>query len=583
VATPMIGACAWVIGEYHDAFESPAGASFVWAARSLLARNMQTLEPSIQTQCVWAATKVYLGSTKLGDPTVLVELHDLLTSLLPTFAQSTHVDVSERATLSLHLTAYFHGDMAKAVAGQPLFSIPLLPVHPDAQKAVPLPDELDLNEPFFVSEETVPEAFAPVRADPKDPFALAATYKDDFGFLATKEVPPTLAHTSPATETSSSMFYLQSREPQCSDGNDGAVLPSPAEMADPLEQMRERLSSRSGSGAGTKYQVLRDEIQAPTMPNVASRAAPSSAPVSRVPGSIASTQGLPLPPEKELAELQGRLWSLCYRDSNIAVYVCIKSKNTRKQLLRIELRCERMGARDAGVGVSDVKLKFPVSVAAQEADAEGFVSIVTGGLQERSAKVKVNLALTVFLTPAICLLSCEVHYSLISQGNAMPTTGMVELQLPGTTFLVPSLMTEDDISDYFQQHTAQLLQAVQTVNLSVPGRSAESLHEELPTIVGRGAGLCHFHGIQQPCASLSSGQKFMLTAQPPAGTDSPLFGQEPLPSSARIVCLCRGLAKEGTLDLSVKVKACRKDVCQDTASHLVAVLKELVEGRLRMS
>eukprot|EP00411_Alexandrium_monilatum_P080459 CAMPEP_0175631360 /NCGR_PEP_ID=MMETSP0096-20121207/73475_1 /TAXON_ID=311494 /ORGANISM="Alexandrium monilatum, Strain CCMP3105" /LENGTH=1032 /DNA_ID=CAMNT_0016936787 /DNA_START=100 /DNA_END=3199 /DNA_ORIENTATION=- len=575
IAMPMVGACAWVIGEYHGDFESPAEASFLRAARALLSKTIQTLEPSVQTQCVWAAAKLYLGSPSLGSPALVSELHELLASRLPAFVRSTHVDVSERATIAMHLSAFFTGDARRVSSGRPLFEDPLLPVSPEAQGSLPVPEELGIDEPFFQQEGPPAEAFAPVRPDPADAYALAAAYKDDFGFLAAKEQAGQAA--SPQrTDARSSMFYLQPRGQQGGGDERAGAAPgdgnAEARPADPLEQMRERLQARAG---GAKYQVLRDEVRAP--------GAPGPPPAGPNPtGSASSAPGtqLPPPPEKALAELQGRLWFLCCRDDHVGVYACVKAKNARKQLLRIELRCECVSGNSSGASVSGIKVRFPSAVAAQEADPEGSLSLVAGVLRERSAKVKVNLALTAFLAPLTCPLDCELHYTLACQGDAAAVAHRFDLCLPSTTFLLPAVMSEDDSLEFIKNH--QPVMTERTVVLSAAGRSAESMHGDLPAIVGKCAGLCHFHCIQQEgAASQISSQKFLLTAQPPAGGHSALPGQVALPEGTRIMCLCRGLARDGALDLSVKVKACQKGICDDVASHLVRVFAELVEGRLR--
>jgi len=584
VATAMVGACAWVIGEYHADFESPADVSALKAARALLAKYVQSLEPTIQTMCIWAATKLYLGSPRLGSSAAVAEMHELLTTQLPGFVLSTHVDVSERATLALHLTTFFKDDSAKVEMGRPLFEEQLLPVNPDAQKSLPTPGDLNLDEPFFAVQETTPqEVFAPVRADPTDPYLLAATYKEDFGFLAAKDAPPAPAPSASA-EQNSSMFYLQSREPAGEEKAARATTGATAEPTsmDPLEQMRERLAAARMSGTGMKYQVLRDEIQAPSSSSAANvpAAASTSGPSAATPASASSA--LPAVPEKELTEFQGRLWSQCFRDEHLAVYVCVRSKNARKQLLRIELRCERVG----GTPLSDVVLRFPAGVAVQEAGTEGQVSLAAGELQERSAKVRLNISLASFLAPAACGLACELQYALASQAEcAGPVSAVaaLELRLPATTFLAPVAMSEDDVGMFMRSTSLLDHQTVQAVKLSAPGRTTEALSEELPGIVARGAGLCYLHGIQQRAAAAAGKcQKFLLVAQPPAASgQSALPGQQALPEGARVICLCKGTAADGLLELMVQVKSCRKDVCDDVSAQLAGVFRELVEGRLR--
>merc|ERR1712232_29142 len=280
----------------------------------------------------------------------------------------------------------------------------------------------------------------------------------------------------------------------------------------------------------------------------------------------------------------GRLWSACYRDSNIAVYSCVRAKNVKKQLLRIDLRCERV-VQDAAVSVSDVVLALPAGVVVQDGGASpGLVSLVTGAIQERSAKVKANLSLQPFQSPATCKLACELRYSL----NSAPTTAPLELQLHAVSFLSPLATNEDEIAEYIQNHRELMNEQVsQTISLTAEGKSLEQITAELPTIVGRCAGLGNFSGIQQKSVAKdgqpSRGQKFLLVAQPPAvsAVASALPNQVALPQGARVVCLCATLPKEGALDFRLTVKSARKDVSSDVCDHLLVLFRELVEGRLR--
>lgn len=582
IATPMVGSCAWVLGEYHEAFESPAETSYVKAARAMLSKAIQGMEPSIQTQCVWAATKLYLGSAKLGSPAVVSELHDLLMSSLPSFVHSTHVDVSERATIAMHMAAFLKEDMTKVGCGEPLLKEALLPVHADAQKGMAVPEELCLDEPFFKEEEKAPEKFVPVRPDPTDPYSLAATYKEDFGFLAAKEAAGAPAGAPAfAGDANSSMFYLGSKD------QPGAVssttAPSPggspevAAPVDPLEQMRERLKGGSAAG-GVKYQVLRDDVQAPAAPSASARPPPAAA-------STPASNALPAIPEKDLTELQGRLWFMCYKDENIGMYACIRSKNARKQLLRIELRCEPI-VDSSQATVANVKVAFPSAVKAAEADADGRVLLVGGDLKERSAKVKVNFSLGAFLAPVDCLLPTEIHYGLTSASSATtsPCSGNFDLKLPATTFLTPAMLGEDDVGEYIQNNRPLVSeQAERATSLNAAGRSAESIHSDLPQVLARCAGLCNFHCIQQGTATVEQGRKFLLTAQPPqpGQTEAALPGQEALPEGSYLICLCRGLAREGFLEVNVKVKGPSRAVCDGVAGQLLELFRELLEGRLR--
>jgi len=602
VATPVVGACAWIIGEYHEAFDSPVDATYVRAARALLApKYIQAYEPAIQTQCIWAAAKLYFGAAKLA-PSVVHDLQEMLTTHLPSFIQSTHVDVSERATLALHLANFFKVDAEKICTGSALVAEPLLPVHPDAQQGVQLPEGLSLDEAFFPPEEAPRVAFAHVRADPTDPYALAATYEDDLGFMAAKAGNKSVA-AAPGVDPQSSMFYLQSRDEAAAGGTatadlkaaEGAASVASAAVptvspVDPLDQMRERFLANRPS-VGVKYQVNRDDIQAPG----AAQAAPKAA-ASTTPQASSGPQSLQPMPEKELTELQGRLWSMCYRDDYLNMYMCVRSKNVRKQLLRIDLRCERVTCDTADMSappptVSGVALKLPTGLAAQEADHSGLVSVAAGALPERSARVKINIGLAPLVSPTRCSLRCEVRYRLGDTsgevgGAAQLVVGQTELQIPPTAVLTPAVMNEDDVATYMARHSTELLnqQTVQALNFSTPGRTAEDLQCALPAIVGRCAGLCHFYGIQQ-CTQPSQqgkGQKFLLIASPPSGGEpSGLEGQEVMPEGAKIVCLCAGLPRDGQLSLRLTVKAYRKAASDDVAAQLADVFRELLEGRLR--
>jgi hypothetical protein len=371
------------------------------------------------------------------------------------------------------------------------------------------------------------------------------------------------------------MFYLQSggeNGPSASadgiagtTGEAGAAAETKPAALDPLAQMREKLAAAQASG-GVKYQVLRDDIQAPAAAPDASNATPQASPTPAV-------QTLPIPLEKELTELQGRLWASCYRDDNLAVYACIRAKNMKKQVLRIELRCERV-AKD-GEPISAVSLKLPAGVSALEADASGSVSLVPAELQERSPKVKINLGLSFFVLPTSSALDCEIHYA-----KGATLSGKMTLALPATCTFAPCPMNADDVAEYMSQKSADLIGVPQMVALSLPGKTSEQAAEALPVIMGQCAGLCHFHGIQHTASA--KGTKFLLVAQPPLGNAAAAAaGREALPEGSRVISLVAGAPREGGLDLRITVKSERKDVSEDVGVHLVSIFKELTEGRLR--
>eukprot|EP00441_Pelagodinium_beii_P042722 CAMPEP_0197631922 /NCGR_PEP_ID=MMETSP1338-20131121/8918_1 /TAXON_ID=43686 ORGANISM="Pelagodinium beii, Strain RCC1491" /NCGR_SAMPLE_ID=MMETSP1338 /ASSEMBLY_ACC=CAM_ASM_000754 /LENGTH=1034 /DNA_ID=CAMNT_0043203463 /DNA_START=17 /DNA_END=3121 /DNA_ORIENTATION=- len=577
LAMPMVGACAWLLGEYHADVEKPAEANFMSAAKILLnAKTVQALDPCVQTQCIWAATKLYLSSPQHAAGAV-TELHSLLNSSLPAFVRSTHVDVSERASLALHIATFYKADASRVGSGSALFADAMMPVKADAQAQMPVPEDLALEEPFFAQEVKQENTFMPVRSDPADPYALATTYKDDLNLMASKEPPPA-AEQQQRQSQQSSIYHLGQ---QAKDGTGApgaeASQAAAAEVKDPLVLMREKLEAqRTGASGAVKYQVMRDDLTAP-----------STQPASGAAGQVASsssTPALPVPPEKELTELQGRLWSVCYRGEHIAVYACMRSPN-RKQLLRVDLRCERVNP-GAPVRISDVALRFPDGVSAQEVDASGCVSLCPGELQQRSAKVKANLASAPFVSAEAFSLACELRYLLAQTGEgeeaqpASPQSAELELRLPATTFLVPRVMTEDSIAEYIAANSAEMLSHQTAQALTLTATTSTAI--DLTALVGRCAGLCRFHGIQQPASAQTKGQKFILVAGPPASTGATVLeGQKPMPANANIVCMCAGIVRDTSVELRVTVKACRKEIADDVCSQLANTFRELVEGRLK--
>eukprot|EP00913_Durusdinium_trenchii_P012413 g11653.t1 len=430
----------------------------------------------------------------------------------------------------MHEDAHFlpQADAQSLQSAKGLVAEQLLPVKPDAQAQVPV--SVDLDEPFFVIEDARP-SFMPVRADPTDPYSLASTYKDwrffgraasgdDLGFASEPnraEAPQSTAQGVP----SSSMYYLGKSDERAA--AEQAQEPSVPEVKDPLAQMRERLEAQRNAGA-PKYQVMRDDVTAP--------GATPTPDAGQVPSS-SSTATLPIPPEKdcrELTDLQGRLWTVCHRGEHLAVYVCIRSPNLRRRQIRLELRCERLCAPE--LLVSDVALRFPSAAHVQEADASGRMLVVGS--------------------------------SEAAEAQSLP----IQLRFPATTFLAPQPITgKDTISDYVSSksdllghQTAQALSFEKTADLS--------------SLVGRCAGLCHFHGIQQ------ADMKFLLVGavQPPSAAT--LEGQRAAPTGALVICRCAALVRPSGLELRITVKAFQQDVADEICSQLVNTFRELMEGRL---
>jgi hypothetical protein len=265
-----------------------------------------------------------------------------------------------------------------------------------------------------------------------------------------------------------------------------------------------------------------------------------------------------------------------YSDDRVRLYYCIKGKNLKKQTLRIEIRCEKI---EGDGTISDVAIRFPSGLTMQEADGEGWLTISSGQLPDRT-KARATLALAPFLAPVSSALACQLRYT--PSGSDSPANQGWELKLPATTFLRPCPKTEDGLQEFMVQHADTLLnsQTAETLSIQLPDKSMQTISEMLPVIVGRKASLCGFHGLQQPTSASGKGRKFLLMADPPASGPTTLAGQEALPAGAIVVCLCSGQAKEGSVDFRVTVKACRKDVCDGVCAELISMLKELLTGRL---
>jgi len=263
--------------------------------------------------------------------------------------------------------------------------------------------------------------------------------------------------------------------------------------------------------------------------------------------------------DKELLELQGRLWASCFSDANICVYTCVKSKNSKKQLLRMDVRCEKLGSST----ISNVTLKLPNS------DGLSNVVLVQGDLQEHSAKVKINLDLASFKSPLTGPFVCEIRYD--KEGNSV--AGTAEVGLPITAFFTPALMSSDEISIFVSENHALVSQQFgQEVEFESVGTTEDALTQSLPAMMGRCAALCHFHGLMQ--APGPNGYKFLLIGRPPRVWL--------LQEGAVFVCFCKAQVKATKLKFRITVKSCLQDVSAAIVSNLVDILRELAEGRLRI-
>eukprot|EP01116_Phalansterium_solitarium_P008891 TRINITY_DN2285_c0_g1_i3.p1 TRINITY_DN2285_c0_g1~~TRINITY_DN2285_c0_g1_i3.p1 ORF type:complete len:654 (+),score=298.43 TRINITY_DN2285_c0_g1_i3:110-2071(+) len=161
----VLYAAAYVTGEFSEHVEDPAS-----VIGALLQSGTQSLPPHIQAIYVQAALKVFARTIGNEDaqPEEIADVVKILESRLPLFAQSQYLEVQERACL-LQEMQRLYSEMETAgtaigpyIAG--LFDEPLNPVAPKAQKKVPLPEGLNLdehiNEPE--SDDDTPSSFGGV-------------------------------------------------------------------------------------------------------------------------------------------------------------------------------------------------------------------------------------------------------------------------------------------------------------------------------------------------------------------------------------------------------------------------------------
>lgn len=167
----VLYAAAWLVGEFRSFLVDPLA-----TLCALLAPAIQRLPPYVQMVCLHAALKVFSALVSpAADSSDSQAGHDAerFSACLKAakegteaFASSVDLEVQQRASEFRELLAAIEAAVPEpfevpAIATDlaSLFSGDLNPVAPKAQKRVPIPDGLDLEEPFFVppppSEEPV--------------------------------------------------------------------------------------------------------------------------------------------------------------------------------------------------------------------------------------------------------------------------------------------------------------------------------------------------------------------------------------------------------------------------------------------
>ncbi|KAL7716863.1 AP-3 complex subunit delta [Entamoeba marina] len=166
--TNLLVQCSWCVGEYVYYLSSDETLQML---RHFLSSKHCALSPEVQSSFIQAAFKLFIEVVDPRNPSVIDEFdeedefeiekgkldEDDLTNLLAEldatltpFAQSTHLEVQERACFLLAIIRQFESLRSNGVdltsELRYLNQEVLLPVNPNAQSLVEIPDDLDLEE-----------------------------------------------------------------------------------------------------------------------------------------------------------------------------------------------------------------------------------------------------------------------------------------------------------------------------------------------------------------------------------------------------------------------------------------------------
>eukprot|EP01132_Coremiostelium_polycephalum_P002560 gene2560-3170_t len=155
----VLYAAAWIVGEFSSNINQP-----VEALEAFLQPRVSVLPAHIQSIYMQNALKVFSNACAIANgheipedaeqseitSDTLDECLNILNSRLPLFTQSIHLEVQERACLVNEILKFYSAtkDQGNNIAEEliSLFTEQLNPVGPKAQKKVPVPEGLDLDE-----------------------------------------------------------------------------------------------------------------------------------------------------------------------------------------------------------------------------------------------------------------------------------------------------------------------------------------------------------------------------------------------------------------------------------------------------
>lgn len=152
----VLYAAAWLVGEFVSEVEN-----IQLALEAMLAPRVASLPAHIQAAYLQSVIKIF-SYNSYGEAGL--KLAEFVKDRISTFTQSSYLEVQERACFALELfnlytelAASSGDDITTSLVS--LFEEPLNPVHPKAQKKIPVPADLNLDQWINEPEEEEDEGF----------------------------------------------------------------------------------------------------------------------------------------------------------------------------------------------------------------------------------------------------------------------------------------------------------------------------------------------------------------------------------------------------------------------------------------
>jgi len=522
VAPDALAAIAWILGEYHPLFEESKDCPYRTSVETLISPYVTTeVSSQVQVQCIWAATKLYIGAAHHA-PDALPEIVKMLMGALPRFLNSIYVDVSERSTMTHYLISYFDCDAGRLKGMAAMLEEALLPVPQGAQALIECDASLEIDTPFYKEKQAEVFDDASALKKHRDDFQLVTDYSEDLNFCTlgdTMESIPQVPSSGPRTD---SIFYL--KDTKKADAN----------KEEPKNELEAMMKSRIQKGQ--QYNIIRTEAPASssTAPKL-QQPTPVVSPASAAAAS-AATAAAAEKLNKEVSDLQNKRWFLLLENEQIRLYGCFKG--IKKDSLRIDVRCDGQGLGDVVLSVENV----PDLV------------VCEGPLPEKAPKAKIQYPVTRLLARKKTV-PISVSYTFGEEKEKKIITGT--LAIPAVTGIAPLIAPEEEIRNIISAgHMTCQASTVQTYSLESAGKLSHAL-----TLCGP---LCHFSATQQRAGP----------------TLKSLFCGKLRSDNTPIVSMIQGGVKDDNFVVKVTVKSVTQEVCDEVKDEIFEMSTELLTGRL---